>query len=83
MQRRDTPWLIAVLLLIASLAAYHNQQSGAQRNASETTPFTLDIESGAVNNPGQLPVKVLEGPEDQWALLEVDMSGHRRLRVLT
>lgn len=76
MQRRDTPWLIGLLLLIAAVAAY--------RTAPQPAPgpsFTLDIDSGAVANPAGLPVEVLEGPEDQRALLKVNMKDHRRLRV--
>ncbi len=78
MKDKNSLWFIAVLILIASTAFY--PKAVPPQDAS-TLPFRLVIDSGEVVNTQGLPVEVIQGPEDQQALLKISFGEYQKARI--
>lgn len=78
MKDKDYLWLIALLIAISTTALY---QRAPVPEEPPSQPFRLVIDSGEIVNTQELPVQVLEGPEDQQALLKVNLSEYQGAKI--
>ena len=88
---KNLSWLIGLLITIAAMVAYqHPQKQLVERRehtaeekdqGAENKPCRLVIDSGLFENPSEQPVEVIAGPEDQWAVMKVNLDSFQGVRI--